>query len=94
VDPTPPPIHVINTTSVDNTVTIDASLSPKQEPEEETKEIDLGILQLKRMESPENLPPIDKPLLSARFTHRKPLKFNPEGTYTYCIKILFFFFSL
>ncbi|WJX26541.1 hypothetical protein P8452_15450 [Trifolium repens] len=79
VDPTPPPIHVINTTSVDNTVTIDASLSPKQEPEEETKEIDLGILQLKRMESPENLPPIDKPLLSARFTHRKPLKFNPEG---------------
>jgi hypothetical protein len=92
VDPTPPPIHVINTTSVDNTVTIDASLSPKQEPEEETKEIDLGILQLKRMESPENLPPIDKPLLSARFTHRKPLKFNPEGTY--CIKILFFFFPL
>jgi hypothetical protein len=84
VDPTPPPIHVINTT-----VAVDASPLPKQEPEEETKEIDLGIVQLKRMDSPENLPPVDKPLLSARFTHRKPLKFSPEGTY--CIKILFFF---
>ncbi|GAU33516.1 hypothetical protein TSUD_386610 [Trifolium subterraneum] len=74
VDPTPPPIHVINT------VTVDASPpSPKQEPEEETKEIDLGILKLKRMDSPENLSPVDKPLVSARFTHRKPLKFSPEG---------------
>jgi len=69
-----------------NTVLVNNSPPPKQE--EDIKQIDLGILQpppkeeqidvgifpLKRMDSP-----VDKPLLSTRFTHRKPLKFGPEG---------------
>ncbi|XP_045811157.1 uncharacterized protein LOC123905553 isoform X2 [Trifolium pratense] len=79
VDPTPPPIVIVNTVHVDVPTPSPKQEEEEEEPEEETKQIDLGILKLKRMDSPENLPLIDKPLLSTRFTHRKPLKFSPEG---------------
>lgn len=52
----------------------------EEEPEEEMKEIDLGMA-LQRMDSPEFPSPAEKPLVSYRFHHRKPFKPNPEGNY-------------
>ncbi|KAI5448126.1 uncharacterized protein LOC127115908 [Lathyrus oleraceus] len=53
--------------------------SKDQAVEEVTKEIDLGNLLPEIINSPDNLPPVDKPLVSSRFIHRKPLKSTPEG---------------
>ncbi|CAK8530464.1 unnamed protein product [Lathyrus sativus] len=65
---------------VANTVLLNISPAPKdQDIEEQTKHIDLGVSPPNTMDSPEYLPTIDKPLVSSRFTHRKPLKSNPEG---------------
>ncbi|KAL5096603.1 hypothetical protein RYX36_000930 [Vicia faba] len=54
---------------VSNTVLLDDSPASKdQEIHQVTNKVDLG-----------NSPPIDKPLVSSRFIHRKPLKSTPEG---------------
>lgn len=88
MDPTPPPpVFVVDTILVNNSppdpkteeedikqIDLGILQPPPKEEEEETKQIDVGIFPLKRMDSP-----VDKPLLSTRFTHRKPLKFGPEG---------------
>lgn len=63
----------------------------EEEPEEEMKEIDLGMA-LQRMDSPEFPSPAEKPLVSSRFHHRKPFKPNPEGNYH--ISFLTFFVVL
>jgi len=95
VDPTPPPVFVVNTVLVNNSppskafeeeeeedikqIDLGIIQPPPKEEEEETKQIDVGIFPLKRMDSPEYLSLVDKPLLSTRFTHRKPLKSGQEG---------------
>lgn len=76
VDPTPPPVVEVKA------ILVNRSAAVVEDEEEETKEIDIGM-PLKRINSTEIAPeypsPIDKPLVSARFSHRKPLKFSPEG---------------
>ncbi|XP_058764740.1 uncharacterized protein LOC131638206 [Vicia villosa] len=65
---------------LDPTIPDHSSTSKDQQIDEVTKENDLGSFLPEMINSPDNLPPmIDKPLVSSRFNHRKPLKFNPEG---------------
>ncbi|CAK8530467.1 unnamed protein product [Lathyrus sativus] len=65
---------------VSNNVLLDDSPTSKdQEVEEATKQIDLENLLPEMIKSPDNIPMIDKPLVSSRFINRKPLKSTPEG---------------
>lgn len=81
--------------------------SPAVDEEEEVKEIDHGINSVEDSTwinsseiPPEYLSPMEKPLLSARFGHRKPIKSSPEGIkrfssfFFFCLIINIFIFKL
>ncbi|AAD50005.1 Hypothetical protein [Arabidopsis thaliana] len=53
-----------------------------EEKEEEISELINGGDEFVVLEESENLPPVEKPLVSARFEHRKMVKVTPKGTIT------------
>ncbi|CAD5312399.1 unnamed protein product [Arabidopsis thaliana] len=52
-----------------------------EEKEEEISELINGGDEFVVLEESENLPPVEKPLVSARFEHRKMVKVTPKGDY-------------